>query len=172
MNTLEGNRVDELDIRAVGYRVPAWKPTGAIVTLASGDGPGRYTIFTAEVVAGGLDVPQPITDLHEIGFPLTPAFLWSPSGDLLALAGSARMISYLGQTILVYRDLALFSESRTALTILIQDNVMAYFWSPDSSRLAYVAPSQTADTLRWTVLDVANGERAGPGWNLYRLLTS
>ena len=167
VNTLEEIRVDELDIHAVGYRVPAWKPTGAIATLASG-GPGRYTIFSAKVVGDGLDVPQPVTSLHEIGFPLTPAFLWSPSGDLLALAGSTRMISYLGQTILVYRDLALFSESKTAQTLLIQDNVMAYFWSPDGSRLAYVSPSQTADTLCWTVLNVANGER----WPLVEFIPS
>ena len=42
VNTLEGMRVDELDIDAFGYRVPAWKPPGAIVTLASGGGPGDY----------------------------------------------------------------------------------------------------------------------------------
>ena len=159
VNTLEGIGVDELGIRAVGYRVPAWKPPGAIVTLASGDGPGRYTILTAEIVADGLDVPQPITYLHEIGFPLNPAFLWSPSGELLALAGSTRVVIYLGLPLFVYRDLALFSESETAPTILIQDNVMAYFWSPDGSKLAYVAPSQTDGILRWTVLNVVNGDR-------------
>ena len=159
VNTIEGIRVDELDIRAVGYRVPAWKRQGAFVTLASGDEPGRYTILTAEVVSDGLDVPQPITNLHEIGFPLTPAFLWSPSGDFLALAGSTRVVSYLGLSLLVYRDLALFSEREMVQTILIQDNVMAYFWSPDGSRLAYVAPSEEAGVLRWTVLNVVNGER-------------
>ena len=159
VNTLEGTRVDELGIRAVGYRVPAWKPPGAVVTPASGDAPGRYTILTAEVVVDGLDAPKPITFLHEIGFPLNPAFLWSPSGDFLALAGSTRVISYLGLPLLVYRDLALFSESENTQTILIQDNVMAYFWSPDGSRLAYVAPSQKTGILRWMVLNVVNGER-------------
>ena len=168
VNTLEGIRVDELGIRAVGYRVPAWKPPGAIVTLASGDGPGRYTILTAEVVADGLDVPQPITYLHEIGFPLTPAFLWSPSGDFLALAGSTRVVRYLGLPVFVYRDLAVVSESDKAQTILVQDNVMAYFWSPDGSRLAYVAPSQKAGILRWTVLNVVNGER----WHLVDFIPS
>ena len=159
VNTLEGIRVDELAIRAVGYRVPAWKPPGAIVTIASGDGPGRYTILSAQVVGDDLDVMQPVTSLHEIGFPLTPAFLWSPNGKLLALAGSARVVIYLGLPVSVYRDLDLFSEGEAAQTILIQDNVIAYFWSPDGSRLAYVAPSQTAGVLRWTVLNVVNGER-------------
>ena len=28
---------------------------------------------------------------------------------------------------------------------------MAYFWSPDGSRLAYVSPSEEPGTLRWTV---------------------
>ena len=119
VNTLEGIREDELGIRAWEYRVPAWKPAGAIITLASGDGLGRYMIFTAEVVANGLDGPQPIAYLHEIGFPLAPAFLWSPSGEFLALAGSTRVVSYLGLPLFAYRDLALFSESKSAQTILI-----------------------------------------------------
>ena len=124
--------------------------------MASGPEPGRYTIFSAKVVGDGLDVPQPVTSLHEIGFPLNPAFLWSPNGEFLALAGSTRVVTYLGLPISVYRDLALFSEGEAAKTILIQDNVIAYFWSPDGSRLAYVAPSRTAGALRWTVV---NGER-------------
>ena len=168
VNTFEGTRVDELDIRAVGYRVPAWKPPGAIVTLASGEGPGRYTILTAEVVADGLDAQQSITDLHEIGFPLNPSFLWSPGGDLLALAGSTRAVSYLGLNLLIYRDLAIFSESGASQTILIQDNVMAYFWSPDGFKLAYVAPSPAEGTLRWTMLNVVNGDR----WSLVDFVPS
>ena len=159
VNTLEGVQVDELDIRAAGYRVPAWKPQGTTITLASGDGPGRYTILTADVVADGLDVPRPITDLIEIGFPLTPAFLWSPSGDLLALAGSTRLVSYLGLPLHIYRDLAIFSGGEPAQSILIQDNVMAYFWSPDGSRLAYVSPSEKEGVLSWTVLNIVDRER-------------
>ena len=53
----------------------------------------------------------------------------------------------------------LFSESAQADTVLIQDNVIAYFWSPDGSRLAYVAPSRTEGALRWTVVNAADGER-------------
>ena len=168
VDTLDGMRVDELSFRAVGYRVPAWKPAGSVITLASGDGPGRYTILTAEVVADGLDVPQPIFYLREIGFPLAPTMLWSPSGELLALAGTARTVSYLGMPLSAYRDMALISESETAETLLIQDNVMAYFWSPDGSRLAYVAPSGTDGILRWTVLNVVNGER----WPLVDFIAS
>ena len=168
VNTLDGIRVNPLGVRAVGYRVPAWKPTGAIITLASGDGPGRYRILNAEVVAEGLDVSKSIFFLREIGFPLAPAFLWSPSGELLALAGTARTVSYLGLTLFAYRDLALVSESETAQTVIIQDNVIAFFWSPDGSRLAYVAPSESEGILRWTVLNVVNGER----WPLVDFIAS
>ncbi|MCH8185184.1 MAG: PD40 domain-containing protein [Chloroflexi bacterium] len=159
VNTLEGIRVNDLGVRAVGYRVPAWKPQGGIITLARGVGPDRYTILNARVVGNGLDDPEPITFLREIGFPLAPAFLWSPSGELLALSGSTRPVMYLGQPLMVYRDLALFSDSPKAQTLLIQDNVIAYFWSPDGDRLAYVAPSRTASALRWVVVNAADGER-------------
>ena len=159
VNTLEGIRVDDVGISASGYRVPAWRPPGAIVTLASEDGPGRYTILNAEVDRDGLGVQQPITSLREIGFPLTPAFIWSPSGEVLALAGSTLVVSYLGLPIFVYRDLVLLFEGESAQEILIQDDVIAYFWSPDSSRLAYVSPSPIEGSLRWTVLNVVNGDR-------------
>ena len=159
VSTLDGIGVTKLHIRAIGYRVPAWKPQGVTVTLASANGPGRYTIFTADVVAGDLDVLEPITYLREIGFRLNPAFLWSPSGEFLALAGSSRVINYLGLNLLVYRDLVLVSEDRADEQILIQDNVIAYFWSSDGAKLAYVMPSDTPGILRWMILNVADGKR-------------
>jgi TolB protein len=97
--------------------------------------------------------------LREIGFPLAPAFVWSPSGEFLALAGSSRLVSYLGSILNVYRDLALISEDTIVQTLLIQDNVIAYFWSPDGSKLAYVTPSPTTGMPRWMVLNIDDGER-------------
>ncbi len=152
-------RVDELDIDALGYRVPAWKPAGSVATLASRDDSGGYTILTAEVVADRLGAPRAIMVLREIGFPLAPAFVWSPSGEFLALAGSSRLVSYLGSILNVYRDLALISEDTIVQTLLIQDNVIAYFWSPDGSKLAYVTPSPTTGMPRWMVLNIDDGER-------------
>ncbi len=159
VNTQEDAQVEQLSVKAVGYRVPAWKPPGSTVTLAAGEERGRYAILNANVVADGLDQPQPITFLREIGLPLTPAFLWSPTGELLALSGSTRVMRYLGRPILAYRDLLVFSETQSTQETLIQENVIAYFWSPDGSRLAYVAPSDKDGALRWAVLDAKTGER-------------
>ena len=52
--------------------------------------------------------------------------------------------------------------------MLIQENVIAYFWSPDGSRLAYVTPSSKEGALRWAVLHAETGKR----WHLVDFIPS
>ena len=104
----DGMQVSELDVHAVRYRTPAWKPQGTTVTIASEPEPGRATLLTADILGDGIDVPEATVRLREIGLPLDPAFAWSPDGELLAVAGSTRILTYLGLTMFVYLDLALF----------------------------------------------------------------
>jgi len=117
--------VNQIDVRAIEYRVPAWKPTGKTVTLLSEKGPEEYTLLTAEVVADGLDAPQPIIDL-----PANPAFLWSPDGEFLAVADSARVVGYRGVSMWDFQQLTLLPEDKTREPIEIPESVIAYFWSP------------------------------------------
>ena len=167
VNTRKGMSVERLGYTAMGYRVPDWRPPHATITLASEEGIDRYTILSGDVVDDGLVDTRSITSLREIGYPLNPAFLWAPGGDFLALSGSTRIVSYLDHLLFVYRDLAIMSENEAA-DLLVQDNVMAYFWSPDGSRLAYVAPSHVEGMLRWAAVNVRNGKR----WHLMDFIPS
>ena len=52
-----------------------------------------------------------------------------------------------------------FSPDGAKQSLEIDENVIAYFWSPDSSKLAYVTLSDTRGALRWNILDVQDGAR-------------
>jgi TolB protein len=45
-------------------------------------------------------------------------------------------------------------DSRT----LVEGTVIAFFWSPDGSRLAYVTTNAGGTALQWRVVDAATGE--------------
>ena len=151
VDTVGGIVVNPLDVRSVGYRVPAWSPRDATVALVSQTGPEDLTLLTARVSDGSLQTPKPVLE-----DPTDPAFLWSPGGKFLAVAQSAGVINYLGLTLLVYDDLTLLPQNGSADPVKVEDNILAYFWSPDGSRLAYVTLSGTRGALRWNVLDLAD----------------
>ena len=172
VNTLDGINISELDVQAVRYRVPAWKPQGTTVTVASETEPGRATLLTAHILGDGKDVPESTVRLREIGFPLDPAFAWSPDGELLAVAGSTRVLTYLGMTMFIYRDLALFpatpAEDPDEEPVGVRDSILAYFWSPDGTKVAYVVLSDEEGVLRWMILNVADGST----WRLVDFIPS
>ena len=180
----DGMQVSELDVHAVRYRTPAWKPQGTTVTIASEPEPGRATLLTADILGDGIDVPEATVRLREIGLPLDPAFAWSPDGELLAVAGSTRILTYLGLTMFVYLDLALFPggqadeqsgeqaqgqvEEQIDGPVSVRDSILAYFWSPDGTKVAYVVLSDEEGVLRWMILNVADGST----WRLVDFIPS
>ena len=151
VGTVGGIEVNPLEVRSLGYRVPAWSPRDETVALVSQTGPEELTLLTARVHDGGLDTIEPVID-----DPRDPAFLWSPGAKFLAVAQAAGVINYLGLTLLVYDDLTLLPQNGSAEPVKIEDNILAYFWSPDGGRLAYVTLSGTRGALRWNVLDLAD----------------
>lgn len=148
----DGFRVSELDIAAQGYRVPAWKPSANAITVLAGDG-----VATANVSADGVvEAPMPLRDARG-----EAAFLWSPSGAHLAVSDAARHFLYRGTVMSAYRRLAIASESAPQNADEIRQPILAFFWSPDGSRLAYITLSDTEGALRCIVVDMDSRERRG-----------
>ena len=150
VDTARDNAVERLANRATQYRVPAWIPERSTVTILSSNG-FNLTLANADVIEGRLGATRPIAEVAE-----EPAFLWSPDGGYLALSENVRVLSYLGSTLFAYRDLTLIPSDDQSGRIEIHDNILAYFWSPDSSKLAYITLGDTAGVLRWKVLNVAD----------------
>lgn len=145
----DGFRARELDIEAQGYRVPAWKPSANAITVLAGDG-----VATANVVDGVVETPMPLRDARG-----EAAFLWSPSGAHLAVSDAARRFLYRGAVMSAYRRLAIASESAPQSADEIRQPILAFFWSPDGSRLAYITLSDTEGALRCIVVDMDSRER-------------
>jgi len=80
--------------------------------------------------------------------------MWSPLGDFLAVAGSPRGLDISGLIMFVYQDLNLVPDSETVDPTTIKGNVLAFFWSPNGSKLAYVTLSRVRGVLTWNVLDL------------------
>ena len=145
----DGFRVTELDIAAQGYRVPAWKPSANAITVLAGEG-----VATANLVDGVVEAPMPLRDARG-----EAAFLWSPSGAHLAVSDGARRFLYRGAFMSAYRRLAIASESAPQSADEIRQPILAFFWSPDGSRLAYITLSDTEGALRCIVVDMDSRER-------------
>ncbi|MCH7786344.1 MAG: PD40 domain-containing protein [Chloroflexi bacterium] len=154
VNAAESLQVSNLNIPFIGYRVAAWKPSGSTITFVQASEQDGISFYEGDVIGDSLDSLRRIR-----GVSPNPAFLWSPDGAYLAAAGANQLLLYQGLNIFIYQDLTLYPEGDAKQPIRIQDNVVAYFWSPDGSKLAYVTLSDTRGVLRWMVLDTADGSR-------------
>ena len=79
----EDAAVNDLDILAAGYRVPAWRPRTGSVAYVSESPDGAGTLYLDNPAQGRrrvLDEARGVT-----------AFLWSPDGDALAVAHSGQI---------------------------------------------------------------------------------
>ena len=144
-----------------GYFVPAWKPFGDTITFVSGNQSDGYGLYTSgrDAVDGNL--------LDEV--PENAAFLWSPGGQFLAVTGSSPEIVFHGTHILrVYERVDLYTAEGSRHPVEIQESVVAFFWSPDSTKLAYVTLGASPGAMRWKILDVVDGT----SWPLVDFLPS
>ena len=140
----------DLQSAARGYKVPTWRPGTSLMTYATADRSGALSLYVGEV---GADQTVFVDRVPE-----SAVFRWSPNGEMLAVTTPDRVVPYRPLRLLVYKRIALYSESGAELRTVIEDDVVAFFWSPDSTKIAYATllPDEQ-DMLRWKVMDVATG---------------
>ena len=133
------------------YRAPAWGPTADQITLISGDISAGFFLYTSDGDEGRRTPVERVPD--------GAAFTWSPDGRLLALTTPTQVLGNSPLRLFVYPRVSLFREDGSRHELEIEDSVVAFFWSPDSTKLAYVTIASGGGILRWNVLDVIEGER-------------
>ena len=136
---------EDLRRRTLVYRAPAWWPSGNQVAIVSEDEAGKQVLDILDTET------RERTRLVEA--PEDIAFLWSPDGLTLAVA----MSDSPGDSL--YEDVAFYSPDGTQQSLDLEEPIVAFFWSRDSTKLAYVTLTETLGVLRWMVLDAINGRR-------------
>ena len=131
--------------QGIGYRAPAWWPLDSSKVALLQSESGVQNLYIADVETGER------TLIDEI--PVNVAFLWSPDGSSLAVAKSGL------QNDPIFQNVSIFSPNGVKKPIEVEGNILAYFWSPDSSKLTYIILTRNRGVLRVMMLDTNTGER-------------
>lgn len=148
--------LSRVSLESTSYRVPAWRPGSAELTLSRPasrpTSRPENALYSAPITSSGLSLTQPIADVGAYS-----AFLWSPDGAYLAVADDARAVRYMNASMFMYRQLRVLDSTGFSETARVLENVLAYFWSPDGSRIAVAVVADASGDMRWLLLDPATG---------------
>ena len=136
-----------------GYRVPAWRPGYDEIAASSPVEGLVHGVYTVPVWPIDNKVSIKATAVEGPN----AAFLWSSDGSHLAVADDAQPALYGRSPVLVYRVLRVLDGDSFEEVARVDQHVLAYFWSPDGSRIAFAALRGRGRGLGWTILDVETG---------------
>ncbi|MCH8186957.1 MAG: hypothetical protein IH862_12745 [Chloroflexi bacterium] len=124
---------------ATRYSAPAWSPRTNRVAMFRDSGRGKQTLLVGDMDHGRVEAIAEVDGLASIG--------WSPDGSHI---GMARAV---GSRSGYYEGLWVVNADTGGETQVADERVLAFFWSPDGGRIAYITPSDAAEgSLRWAVV--------------------
>ena len=136
------SRPNLLPPQSSSFRVPAWSPDGSRMAYIDQTPKGNNALFLAD--ADG-ENGQPLTGVGPDG-----AFLWSPDQARIAFTDTSDASP-------PYRGLKVVDTVKEEVRSLTDESVLAFFWSPDGTQIAYVAHDPTTRMLSWKVVSPAQG---------------
>ena len=148
--TVDGYMMTRVDSLAERYRVSAWSPIDTHFAYVERDGGGDHVIIIATPEGARTRVDRaPV--IHS-------ALSWSPDGRHLAVHGTSGITTYLGQQVILGEGFRLYDADGSSADLGVGDLMIAMFWSPEGSRIAYVTAPDARGTLSWRLYDVATNE--------------
>ena len=135
-----------------GFRVPAYSPDGQRLAYAGHDDNGGFL-----VVASNTGAPEQAQLVMEVG-PFS-AFLWSPDGTRLAVADRPDTGGPAFQRLRVVSVTGAPEDIR--VESIVEEDLLAFYWSPNGERLAWVALDTEQQIFEWRVLDGVSGSISG-----------
>jgi len=154
---VEANTITDNPIVPRFFQAPAWSPVDNRTAIVMEDTP----LSTKLVILDG-DEQQVLKG----GLQGLANFSWSPDGRYVAY----RLLTNDGITTVQVLD----SQSGAVVAFSAQPNVIAFFWSPDSSRLAYLTPNQAGGASGAQFINTAQAQpqRIVLNWNLLDITTN
>ena len=130
-----------LNASSFSYRTPAWSPDSSQIAYVD-DVQGGDKLVIADIQGTSGTAISRVNALS--------VFTWSPAANEIAYTelGTGRSLG-----IPTYEGLAVFDAESGESRQITTREVMAFFWSPDGSRLAYVTVDRSASTISWYVND-------------------
>lgn len=152
--TPEGSE-SSVAVDAVAFRAPAISPDGSQVAYA-GFGGGAHGIFLASTVS---QESPPRMLIETAGL---TAFAWAPDGSALAVAEQLRSGSP------VFDRLQLVPADGTEISTVVDEQLLAFFWSPQGDRIAWVGIEPLSRSMALAVSEIESGKAAGEPRHLFR----
>ncbi|MFQ6027650.1 MAG: TolB family protein [Dehalococcoidia bacterium] len=123
---------------AGGFRVAALSPEGNQLAYPEADPTG------GQLMVASVAQPRDPQAALEIG--ANSAILWSPQGGDLAVADQTNPNS------LIFERLRLVSADGSGERTLVEEPLIAFYWSPDGQKLAWVALDTSSRVFEWKVI--------------------
>ena len=127
-----------------GFRVPAFSPVSSKVAYV-GPTNGGDSLLLVDVNTD--DPPSPLADVGP-----NAAFLWAPDGQQIAVADSTDPDQPL------YQRLRVIQADGSGERTVVNESLLAFFWSPDGQWFIYVTISPGERALMWKMVPAAGGE--------------
>ena len=131
---------DSLGQVGMGFRAPALSRDGSTAVYASGDA----------LYAGDAKL-QPVGGKRILDVGASSAFLWSPTRDEIAVAD----IISAPESAASYERLRIVNSDGASQKTLVNEPLLAFFWSPDGEKIAYVGLEPEGRSLVWKYVDMA-----------------
>ena len=136
------------------FRAPALSHDASKMVFVAG-ADGADALYLADTQPFGLEssITKPqlagARPIQEVG-PFS-AFLWSPSRDEVAVADTT------SSTGTSYERLTIVSGDGASRKSLVNEPMLAFFWSPDGEKIVYVAFEPDQGSLTWKYVERSGG---------------
>ena len=149
-----------MEVEAVGFRAPALSPGGELVAYAASLGEVHGVFIRGAGGGGAASSGGPAARLITETRGMT-ALAWAPDGSGLA-------VSEAGPGSPVFQRLSVFPLDGSAAALVLEEEHLAFFWSPSGDRIAWVGVDANSRQMELWVSAAGGGSGSGDGRRLFR----
>ncbi len=143
----------QIEGEAAGFRAPALSPDGVQLAYTASQGE-VHGVFTRAMGQAPFDETQPETQrpLLLAETRALAAFAWAPDASSLAVSEQS------GPGSPLFHRLSLLPADGSPCSVLVEEEHLAFFWSPDGDRIAWVGVDPATREMELSVSPVDGGE--------------